>query len=748
MPKKTLLILFSLAFALLLCAFCLQRSTGVANNGQTRCCDGSIQLWHSSTLPVRILIDEAGSPQAPGALTHNAIRAAINTWNQVRSSHFRFADDGLTDQKTISGTDGKNVVIFDRAGTYFPQGSGAVAFSRTFTRTDNLGYRAIDSDLVYNSRDWQFEANPSFASLDIQSIALHELGHHLGLDHAGGGRDLSGPGGASTGCGPVIPGATMFYAIRQGDTSSRTLDIDDIGGITAIYPKWTIAGAVFDNSTGQPFLNTTVKLEGTRSPLDTIIVNSGNTGETGFFTLPLLDSIATISVCQFGYKSNVVTMQFTKPEPEVKPISLGMDLLPQGELAGRIADQTNSTGIEAEVILYAEGKEFRRTAAGADGRYSIADIPSSDPPCTGYDSLKIRPLLNYPQLSLNSIQVNAGATTEYNFQLVPAEVAIIDDDGGQNSETKLISSLSRLKHTYFEWDVSERGSPAPIIDRLQPRYLLWTTSSAIVSALDTTAIQKLVEFLNRGNHLLLSGTRLASQIESTDFFRNVLHARRSGATTARVVRGIAGDPIGNELFIGLLDAGEKDLITTDGNQNAATALQYTNNVNEILGGAGIHFAGQYKVAYFSFDFNSILDGNPNLSSSDKVLENVLKWFGLSTGVEDRQRLAEAGFSQQFQLFPNYPNPFRQADGHQQTAIKYTVANSSRKAVAALQQVQLAVYDLLGRRLATLVDAPQAPGDYTTTWNGQTDTGQFAGAGVYFYVLRVGETRLTKKMIIF
>jgi hypothetical protein len=41
-----------------------------------------------------------------------------------------------------------------------------------------------------------------------------------------------------------------------------------------------------------------------------------------------------------------------------------------------------------------------------------------------------------------------------------------------------------------------------------------------------------------------------------------------------------------------------------------------------------------------------------------------------------------------------------------------------------------------------------PGNYTATWNGRTDTGYFAGAGVYFYSLRVGgETRLTKKMIV-
>jgi hypothetical protein len=225
-----------------------------------------------------------------------------------------------------------------------------------------------------------------------------------------------------------------------------------------------------------------------------------------------------------------------------------------------------------------------------------------------------------------------------------------------------------------------------------------------------------------------------------------LHARRNGVTTTRLVKGLAGDPIGNGLLIGLLDTNEKDVIVTDGNPGAVVALQHTNSANDDLGGAGIRFAGAYKTVYFNFDFSSILDGNPNLSSSEKVLQRVLEWFGLRTGVEVRQAPALSEGPQQFQLFSNYPNPFRQAQGAERTTIKYAVATSTRKNATA-SHVLLAVYDLLGRRLATLVDAPQAPGNYTATWNGLTDAGQSAGAGVYFYALRIGETQLTKKMIV-
>jgi hypothetical protein len=745
MKKKLLLILSSLAFAFLFSAFCLIRSTGVANNGQTNCCTGFVRWWHPSTHPVQILIDETGSPQAPGALTHEAIRASMNTWNQVRSSYFRFADGGLTNQTSVSGTDRKNVVLFDRDGKIFeqlgfPANTNVLAVSQTFTVTDNLGYRAVDSDLVYNSKAWRFEVNPSSNSFDIQSIATHELGHHLGLDHAGGGRDLSN---ANTGCGPVVFSATMFFATPAGNTGLRTLELDDVAGVTALYPKWTIAGAVFDNRTGQPFLNANVQLEGTRSPLDTILVNSINTGQTGFFTLPVLDSIATVSVCQPGFISNSVVVQFSTQE--IKQVLLGLDPLPEGGISGRILDQTNSTGIEAEIILYAQGKELQRVTSGPDGRYSIPRIPASNPPCTGYDSLEVRPLLNYPPSVLKTVQVNAGTPTELNFQLRPADVVIIDDDGGRSDEANFLTALSRLNLTHFKWDVMARGTPAPVIEKFRSRHLFWITSGTTAPALGQAELQQLTDFLNGGNNLFLSGARLGRQIAQSDFFRNVLHARLNNPTSERFVKGIAGDPVGNELLLGLLDIGEKDAVTTDGNPNAAVAMFFTKSLNDTVGGAAIRYAGSYKAVYFSFDFSTLLDGNPNFSSSDKVLGRVLDWFGLRTGVETRQFPA-ADMPQEFQLFPNYPNPLRQFGGAPATVIKYTVGGSLQRGTR-LTNVQLSVYDLLGRRLITLVDEPKAPGQHSVTWNGKTETGLFVGAGVYFYELRVGETRLTKKMIV-
>lgn len=87
------------------------------------------------------------------------------------------------------------------------------------------------------------------------------------------------------------------------------------------------------------------------------------------------------------------------------------------------------------------------------------------------------------------------------------------------------------------------------------------------------------------------------------------------------------------------------------------------------------------------------------------------------------------------LFQNSPNPFNAV-----TTIKYKVPRSSR--------VWLTVYDVLGRRVRTLVDGRvQVPAPYRVVWNARDDAGGLVASGVYFYQLRgEGGFRKARKML--
>ncbi|HEU4929875.1 MAG TPA: FlgD immunoglobulin-like domain containing protein, partial [Candidatus Krumholzibacteria bacterium] len=60
---------------------------------------------------------------------------------------------------------------------------------------------------------------------------------------------------------------------------------------------------------------------------------------------------------------------------------------------------------------------------------------------------------------------------------------------------------------------------------------------------------------------------------------------------------------------------------------------------------------------------------------------------------------------------------------------------------------IAIYDVRGARVRTLVDEARTPGTYTATWDGKSDTGQRAASGVYFCSMRAGEFVESRRMVL-
>ena len=87
------------------------------------------------------------------------------------------------------------------------------------------------------------------------------------------------------------------------------------------------------------------------------------------------------------------------------------------------------------------------------------------------------------------------------------------------------------------------------------------------------------------------------------------------------------------------------------------------------------------------------------------------------------------------LGQNYPNPFNPS-----TIIPYQVSTVAR--------VRLEVFNVLGQRVATLVDEERLAGVHTAVWDATDAAGRAVGAGVYFYRLRsAGHPTLTRRMVL-
>jgi hypothetical protein len=116
-------------------------------------------------------------------------------------------------------------------------------------------------------------------------------------------------------------------------------------------------------------------------------------------------------------------------------------------------------------------------------------------------------------------------------------------------------------------------------------------------------------------------------------------------------------------------------------------------------------------------------------TSDGFNVNYFEVVSVPTAVASHGRAAQVA------LYPCYPNPFNPT-----TTIGYEV----RERVP----VTLAIYDVAGRRVKTLVDGETSgAGYYEQVWDGRDESGRVVASGVYFYRLDGGSHTETRRMVL-
>jgi hypothetical protein len=86
------------------------------------------------------------------------------------------------------------------------------------------------------------------------------------------------------------------------------------------------------------------------------------------------------------------------------------------------------------------------------------------------------------------------------------------------------------------------------------------------------------------------------------------------------------------------------------------------------------------------------------------------------------------------LYQNYPNPFNAT-----TNISFYLANDGH--------AELAIYDLLGRKVADLVSDNLTAGSHTFIWNGQDSKGKQVSSGMYLYILKTTGRTFSDRMVL-
>lgn len=151
---------------------------------------------------------------------------------------------------------------------------------------------------------------------------------------------------------------------------------------------------------------------------------------------------------------------------------------------------------------------------------------------------------------------------------------------------------------------------------------------------------------------------------------------------------------------------------TDGSLDGETMIFRTNfGEADYIGG---------DIPEGTFDLTALVGG---FNGTIQLIARSSADFGMGTSNEFGDVPVE------FALEQNYPNPFNPS-----TVIRYSVAEAAN--------VQLEVYDILGRKVATLVNEAKAPGAYTINFNARN-----LSSGAYFYRIEAGDFTSIKKMML-
>ncbi|MCD4795292.1 MAG: T9SS type A sorting domain-containing protein [Bacteroidales bacterium] len=117
-------------------------------------------------------------------------------------------------------------------------------------------------------------------------------------------------------------------------------------------------------------------------------------------------------------------------------------------------------------------------------------------------------------------------------------------------------------------------------------------------------------------------------------------------------------------------------------------------------------------------------------ASDIVLNNLELW-NITPNSSDIEKIS---IQNMFHLYQNYPNPFSS-----KTTFEFYLPEKN--------EIEVAVYNITGKKIKTLLNEKKDEGHYSVSWNGNNESGEFAGNGIYFCKFVIGNGTLIIRQII-
>lgn len=467
-----------------------------------------------------------------------------------------------------------------------------------------------------------------------------------------------------------------------------------------------ISGRVTDQRTGEPLVKAFVMAD---------MLNGRNlvtrTDSSGYYQLDKLSAgMYELSAFAFGY--------YLKVYPETLAVDMGdiitgidfeLYTMPTGAISGRVIDSlTGEPIVNARIFVHnIDGCEKSLAYSDSSGYYFIDKLQEGFYRASAF-AKGYKPLKYSGPVEVIADLIHSGVDFQMKMKGIQREGKIFgqvkDQESGLPVPFAMVIAYSASPYIEYE-EITLAGEDG--------KYVLEDLSILPFKVLATHS-----DYIS-------------------EYYREALLAENAAEVT----------PTSSNIDFTLFDAMEGFLnlggVVSSEGEPIENASVYAYSISgELMASAISDSEGKYVIENLLpgeyFLLTTSKDGNkqgPNVKLKFKDFCGVDINIGRS-GVKDEMRNLPKDIS----LSQNYPNPFNPS-----TAIQFSLKVQGSNSMQPLP-TSLVIYDILGRKVRTLLNEEMLPGDYQVIWDGKDDRGEVVGSGIYLYQLKSGSYTESREMI--